>query len=136
MPALICSASPARCVPAESICWGCIFCRRTPIPSAPNAGPIAEGRTHVTTTLRVLSSSRRTRLEQIRISLLVRERGKIARYRDEFPLRIYTAAQLRSLLASVPEWELAAVYDYWYELDNPLRLTNELSDTALVLKRL
>jgi len=93
------------------------------------------GSTHITTTLRVLSSSRRTRLEQIRISLLVREGKKAARYRDEFPLRLYTAAQLKSLVASVPEWSIAAVYDYWYELDQPLKLTNELSDTVLVLKR-
>ncbi len=103
------------------------------------------GATRVTTTLRVTDSSRRTRLEQIRISLLVRE-GKtgagspshgerVTRYRDEFPLRLYTASQLRSLVASVPAWELAAVYDYWYELDMPLKLTNELSDTVLVLRR-
>lgn len=92
-------------------------------------------KTHVTTTLRVMSSSRKTRLEQIRISLLVRTGNRVARYRDEFPLRMYTAAQLKSLVASVPEWSLAAVYDYWYELDEPLKLTNELSDTVLVLRR-
>ena len=93
------------------------------------------GKTHITTTLRVMSSSRRTRLEQIRISLLVREGKQIARYRDEFPLRMYTAAQLKSLVASVPAWEIVAVYDYWYELDEPLKLTNELSDTVLVLRK-
>jgi SAM-dependent methyltransferase len=93
------------------------------------------GKTHITTTLRVLSSSRRTRLEQIRISLLVRDGQRIARYRDEFPLRMYTAAQLKSLVASVPEWATVAVYDYWYELEKPLSLSNELSDTVLVLRR-
>lgn len=93
------------------------------------------GSTHVTTTLRVTESSRRTRLEQIRISLLVREGKRIARYRDEFPLRLYTAAQLKSLIASVPRWSIEAVYDYWYELDAPLKLTNDLSDTVLVLRR-
>lgn len=93
------------------------------------------GSTHITTTLRVTASSRRTRLEQIRISLLVREGKKVARYRDEFPLRLYTAAQLKSLVASVPEWSIEAVYDYWYELEQPMKLTNELSDTVLVLRR-
>jgi SAM-dependent methyltransferase len=93
------------------------------------------GSTHITTTLRVTESSRRTRLEQIRISLLVRDGKRIERYRDEFSLRLYTAAQLKSLVASVPEWSLEAVYDYWYELDSPLKLTNELSDTVLVLRR-
>ena len=93
------------------------------------------GKTHITTTLRVMSSSRKARLEQIRISLLVREGKRVARYRDEFPLRMYTAAQLKSLVASVPEWSIAEVYDYWYELEEPLKLTNELSDTVLVLRR-
>jgi SAM-dependent methyltransferase len=93
------------------------------------------GKTHITTTLRVMSSSRQSRLEQIRISLLVCEGKRVARYRDEFPLRMYNSAQLKSLVASVPAWSIEAVYDYWYELDAPLKLTNELSDTVLVLRR-
>jgi len=104
-------------------------------PVGRNSIPSGKNQTRVTVTLRVLSASRKTRLEQIRISLLVRDNGRTLRFRDEFTLRIYTAAQIKSLLASVPEWELLDVFDYWFELDQPLRLTNELSDTVLVLRR-
>lgn len=93
------------------------------------------GKTAVTVTLRVTATDRRRRLEQIRISLLVREKGSEIRHRDEFPLRLYTAAQLRRLLASAPEFELLDVYDFWYEIDQPLRLSNAMSDTVLVLKK-
>jgi hypothetical protein len=48
---------------------------------------------------------------------------------------MYTAAQFRRLLASTPEWELCDVYDFWYEIDHPLKLSNEMSDTVFILRR-
>ena len=93
------------------------------------------GQTKVCGTLRVLNSSRRRRLETIRISLLVRRRSGVLRLRSEFPLRIYTAAQFRQLLAKVPELELCDVFDFWYDIDEPLRLNNELADAVFVLRR-
>jgi len=95
------------------------------------------GPTQVTVTLRVVHTDRRRRLEQIRISLLARRQGKsdTIRLRDEFPLRMYTAGQMRRLLRRVPDWELCDVYDFWYEIDHPLRLTDELSDTVFVLRK-
>jgi SAM-dependent methyltransferase len=93
------------------------------------------GGTEVTTTLRVLATDRRRRMETIRISLLVRRRGQEHRLRDEFPLRMYTATQFRKLLRSVPEWELCDVYDFWYEIEQPLALNDELSDAVFILRR-
>jgi len=89
----------------------------------------------VTVTLRVLGTNRRLRREQIRISLLVRSGRRVLRIRDEFPLRIYTAGQFLELLASVPELQLCDVYDFWYEIDRPLRLDDRMSDTVFILKR-
>ena len=61
-----------------------------------------QGRTQVTVTLRVLSTDRRRRIERLRVSLLARVGAKEVRLRDEFPFRMYTAAQFRRLLATVP----------------------------------
>ena len=94
-----------------------------------------QGRTQVTVTLRVLATDRRKRIETLRISLLARDKGEIIRLRDEFRFRMYTAAQFRRLLASTPEWELCDVYDFWYEIDHPLKLNNEMSDTVFILRR-
>jgi SAM-dependent methyltransferase len=93
------------------------------------------GRTRLSVTLRVLWTDRRRRIERLRISLLVRQGGRPWRLRDEFPLRMYTAGQFRRLLAGVPSLELCDVYDFWYEIDHPLRLSDELSDTVFVLRR-
>jgi hypothetical protein len=39
------------------------------------------------------------------------------------------------LLAKVPEFELLDVFDYNYDLSQPLRLNDELSDSILVLRK-
>jgi SAM-dependent methyltransferase len=94
-----------------------------------------QGGTQVTVTLRVLSADRRRRIENLRISVLARERGRELRFRDEFPLRLYTAAQARRLLAKVPSLELCDVYDFWYEIDHPLALNDDIADTVFVLRK-
>ncbi|HOM17728.1 MAG TPA: class I SAM-dependent methyltransferase, partial [Thermoguttaceae bacterium] len=105
------------------------------------------GRCQVTVTLRVLRCDRRRRIEWIRISVLVRkgvpkhpkrwnaQSGQVIRFRDEFPLRIYTARQFRRLLTKTPQWELADVYDFWYEIDHPMKLTDQMADTVFILRR-
>jgi len=91
--------------------------------------------TRVTVTLRVLATDRRRRLETIRISLLARVGKREHRVRDEFPLRMYTAAQFRRLLSTVPSLDLCDVYDFWYEIDRPLKLNDEMSDSVFILRK-
>lgn len=113
--------------------------------------------THVTTTLRIVDYDLKARTERLRINLLVREfetngkaahsngrngkpllskrPAKIHRLRDEFDYRTYTAAQLRKLIESIGKWDIIGVFDFWYELDEPQKLDNELVDTLLVLRR-
>ena len=93
-----------------------------------------QGRTRLTATLQVVASSRRRRLETLRISLRVRTPRRDLRIRSEFTLRLYIAAQLKQLLAKVSEFELCDVFDFWYEIEQPLKLNNEISDTVLILK--
>jgi hypothetical protein len=83
----------------------------------------------------VLATDRRRRLETIRVSTLARAGTREIRLRDEFQLRMYTAAQIRKLFASVPQLELCDVYDFWYDIDEPLKLDNEISDTVFILRR-
>jgi len=92
--------------------------------------------TRLTATLRVLDASRRQRRETLGLSLRVRTPGQDLRLRSVFPLRLYTAAQLRKLLSSVPQWQLCDVFDFWYDIDHPLKLDNTLSDTVCVLRRI
>jgi SAM-dependent methyltransferase len=94
-----------------------------------------QGKTQVTVTLRVLATDRRRRIERLRVSMLARTGAKEFRLRDEFSFRMYTAAQWRRLLKSVPALELCGVYDFWYEIDNPMPLNDDRTDTVFVLRK-
>lgn len=95
----------------------------------------AHGGTRVTVTLRVLTTDRRRRIETLRVNLLVRSGQRILRLRHDFAFRMYTAAQFRRLLGRVPDLELCDVYDFWYEIDHPLKLDNQISDTVFILRK-
>jgi SAM-dependent methyltransferase len=96
----------------------------------------SEGDTRVTVTLRVLSTDRRKRIEVLRVSMRVRTPDEDLRIRSQFPLRMYTRTQFQRLLRSVPEFELCDVYDFWYEIDEPLELNEERTDAVFVLRKL
>ena len=93
------------------------------------------GKIQVSTDLRVTATDHRRRVETLQVSLLVRRGEKLWRFRGKFDLRLYKAGQFRKLLASVPAFELCDVYDFWYEIDEPLKLDNEISDTVFILRK-
>ncbi len=91
--------------------------------------------TRVTTTIRVLSFDRRSRVEVVRFSLKVTRPKGVLRFSSDFPLRIYRADQFRVLLKSVPEFELVDVFDFCYDLNESLPLDDRLGDAVFVLRR-
>lgn len=96
---------------------------------------VVRGRTRLTVTLRVTEADRRTRIERLRMTSTIEgPRGRL-RLRDEFPLRMYNARQVRQLFAAVPEWHLCEVYDFWCDIDDPRPFDNELADAIFVLRR-
>lgn len=93
------------------------------------------GKTKVTMTLRVLDCDRSQRFETIRFSLRVRSSNRDLKLQSDYKYRIYTAAQIQRLLFSVPQFELCDVYDFWYDIEEPLQLSNELGDAVFVLRK-
>jgi SAM-dependent methyltransferase len=93
------------------------------------------GETRLSVTLRVVSTSRRRRLETLRLSMRVCSPRRETRLCHEFQFRMYTAAQFRRLLSAVPQLELCDVYDFWFDIDQPLELNDEITDTVFVLRR-
>jgi hypothetical protein len=77
----------------------------------------------------------RRHVAMLRVSLLVRTVRRELRLRDEFPFRLHTASQFRRLPRAVPCLELCDVYDFWYEIDHPLRLDNVISDAVFILRK-
>lgn len=93
------------------------------------------GKTKVTTTLKVVRFSRAERREVLRFNLHVRKGDEVLRLKTEYPYRLYTGDEFRSLLRKVPEFEIREVYDFWYEIDYPVAFDHELSDAVFVLQK-
>lgn len=91
--------------------------------------------TRITTTVRVLNFSRRKRIETVRFSLKVTTPRKVVRLSTDHQLRIYRADQFRTLLKSVPSLKLLDVFDFCYDLTEPLRLDDQLGDAVFVLQK-
>ena len=96
-----------------------------------------KGKTQVSYTLRVVDWQPKARLERLRVSMLIRKGEQPPlRVQTEMTLRSYSLAQLKKLLAKVPEFELCESFDFWYEIDEPVKLSREdSSDTLLVLRK-
>ncbi|MGN6548163.1 MAG: class I SAM-dependent methyltransferase [Aureliella sp.] len=95
-----------------------------------------KGKTQVSYTLRVVDWQQRQRLERLRVSMLIRKgEQKPLRVQTEMTLRSYTLPQLKKLLAQVPEFELCESFDFWYEIDEPVKLSRDSSDVLLVLRK-
>lgn len=92
--------------------------------------------TRVTTTIRVLNFCRRKRIETVRFNLKVTTPKKILRLSTDHQLRIYRADQFRTLLRSVPSFKLLDVFDFCYDLTEPLVLNDNLGDAVFVLQKL
>lgn len=87
--------------------------------------------------LTVVETSMKTRLEKLRISMLVKKENPEESFRlsDHITLRIYTVAQLKSLLKKCEKLKLVGVHDFWYEIDSTQKLDSEACDTILILQR-
>ncbi len=92
-------------------------------------------KTKVHVTLRVVEFMRRKRLEQIRVTIKADKPGETIKLRTEFPLRLYTAPQILATLASVPEFEIASVHDFNYQIDEPVEVDEDSVDTIFVLRK-
>lgn len=97
----------------------------------------AHAGTSVSVTLRVLDFQRRKRLETLRVSIkAVKPSGKIERIRSDFSLRLYTPAQAKALLSRVEDvFEIAGVFDFDGDIDNPREIDEDLTDAIFVLRR-
>lgn len=57
------------------------------------------------------------------------------RIEDEMIYRTYTAQQIGTLIKSVPQWSVAAVHDFHYDINIPVEIDPRTEDIVLVLRR-
>jgi SAM-dependent methyltransferase len=93
------------------------------------------GETTVTCTFKVLSTDWPNRQEVLRTVLSARGPEGEFRVRTDYPMRMYTAEELKELVEGVDGLEIAGVFDFWYDLEFPRELDDEISDCVLVLRK-
>lgn len=96
------------------------------------------GGTSVSLTLKVMDFNRTKRQEILRASLKATKRdGSVQRIRSDFPLRLYTHRQVKSMLEKVEDvWEVASIFDFDYDIGVDRDLDVDLTDALFVLKRI
>jgi len=78
---------------------------------------------------------RRCRMERVGMAVDVYTPLKQFRLLEEMNFRSYTAAQFARLLGGVGQLELAATYDFSYEIDNPVPVDETTEDVVYVLRK-
>lgn len=75
------------------------------------------------------------RVERFGIRFDVHSPSRSFRIVDELVLRSYTPAQINRLIRSSESWQVAATYDFAYEIDDPIEVDSATEDVVYVLRR-
>ena len=90
----------------------------------------------VNTHMWTISRDRQLREERLRMNYDVYTPTRSFRISDDVLFRTYTLRQFRALVASVPQLEIAAVYDFAYQFDQPITPRATTEDAVFVLRKL
>lgn len=110
---------------------------------APSEGePITEerwgarrGNLQINTHLATFDLNLKKRTERCTMTMLVYTPTQHFQIVDELVFRTYTAPQMRKLIAEVPEFEIADVYDFSYRILRPISIGPDTQDVVLILRR-
>ncbi len=83
----------------------------------------------------VIDCNLRQRCETVGVSFDVYTPSKQFRIEGEIGFRTYTFRQMRVLLEGIADFEVTAVYDFGYDVDNPIEIDAQTEDVVYVLKK-
>jgi SAM-dependent methyltransferase len=93
------------------------------------------GHLTVNTSMWTIERNLRKRQERCGMNVDVYTPTKSFRIADELVFRTYTWPQLKKLLDTVPEWEIAESFDFSYNIHSPIEIDDETEDIVLLLRR-
>lgn len=94
-----------------------------------------KGNLSVVSRLWTIGVDRKKREEQIGVTYDVYTPTKQFRIEDETMFRTYSAEQMFKLIATEPRLRLLEMYDFRYDIDSPIDVTNETEDILYVFQR-
>lgn len=78
---------------------------------------------------------RRRRVETVGMSFDVYTPTRSFRLVDQTLFRTYTAAQMAELIDRAGVWEIASVYDFAYDFDDPIEINGTTEDVVYILRK-
>ncbi len=93
------------------------------------------GNLAVNSRLWTVSVDRRRRQERVGMTFDVYTPTRQFRIVDETIFRTYTARQMHALLRRVGAWQIAATYDFAYDIQRPIVVNGRTEDVVYVLRR-
>lgn len=98
---------------------------------------VTKNGTRVNMRLDVAACYRSIREETLRFQMeaVSNEATEPVRFTSDYRMRTYEAEHMRQLIQRVPELELVDVYDFWYDIQEPLTLSDEMGDTVFILQK-
>ena len=75
------------------------------------------------------------RMEYLGLKIDVYTPTKHMKIEDEMLYRTYSARQMTSLLKKVPAFECVGVYDFAYDLDQPITIGPDTEDVVYILRK-
>ena len=83
----------------------------------------------------VIDCNLRERQETVGVCFDVYTPSRQFRIEDQIGFRTYTYRQMSALLAGIAEFEVTAVYDFGYDVENPIEIDARTEDVVYVLKK-
>lgn len=83
----------------------------------------------------VIDCNLQHRLETVGASFDIYTPSRQFRIEDEIGFRTYTFRQMAALLSKIDEFEVTAVYDFGYDVNNPIEITARTEDVVYVLRK-
>ncbi len=77
----------------------------------------------------------RRRVETVGMTIDIYTPSRSWRLVDEIDFRTYTARQMQTLIERVGEFDIAAVYDFSYDIDHPVEIGPESEDVVYILRK-
>ncbi len=93
------------------------------------------GNLAVLSRLWVIDCNTRKRKEEVGMSFDVYTPTKQFRIKDRVVFRTYSAAQMKTLIEGMSEFELLETYDFGYDIENPVEVDTATEDVVYVLRR-
>ena len=104
-------------------------------PVASESWSARRGNLAINTHMWIIERDLRKRNEHLGITFNIYTPLRHCRIEDTMDYRMYSAKQMQKLIESVSSWEIVAIHDFTYDIDEPITIDADTEDVVYVLRK-